>query len=225
MKKQLFFPLIFIAFVSISGRLSGQCNPIIPAASGVISTSQILNGGLTAQWVCTGDTLTSNGGSFTVFLEPGAVMNTGGGIDSIFVKAGAVLNMNGGIHNIIFEPLSVLNIMGGIPHYDTCSGIHYDYIHAPAGGCLVTSVNNKDEYNPSVTVSPNPFALSTTISFPSVSHQQLTIIITDIAGKVIKRIYCSSKECVIEKGEMESGIYFLTVNSEQGMIKKKLIIM
>ena len=44
-----------------------------------------------------------------------------------------------------------------------------------------------------------------------------TIKITDILGKEIKTINVTGKQCVIEKGEMSNGIYFVRIESSPSL--------
>ncbi len=76
-----------------------------------------------------------------------------------------------------------------------------------------------------ITIFPNPFTNSTTITLSSpINNRQSTIIITDVLGKEIKTITFTGKECVIERGDMQRGIYFIRVNGEWGMVNRKMII-
>ena len=73
-------------------------------------------------------------------------------------------------------------------------------------------------------VSPNPFIIKATIAFSDVQHNT-TIKIIDVIGKEIKSINFSGKECVIEKGELKSGIYFLQTSDEnKKVINRKLVV-
>ncbi len=82
-------------------------------------------------------------------------------------------------------------------------------------------------------ISPNPFSSSATISFNYASTSSATkhtVIITDILGKEIKTINFSGKECMIEKGDMERGIYFVQVmgdgstSSPTNTVNKKIVV-
>jgi hypothetical protein len=169
-----------------------------------VNSSQLVNVGFTHQWVCSGDSLTSNGGSFNVFLEPGAVMSTLGGIDSIYVKAGATLNMNGGIHHIVFEPLAILNILGGIAYFDTCVSINYDYSQAPASGCLFTSLNSMPLSDIKFSVAPNPVKDQLTIE----TTKATTIEIINVLGEILVNRIIDKKE-VINIASFNKGVYFI----------------
>ncbi len=75
-----------------------------------------------------------------------------------------------------------------------------------------------------IEIFPNPFTSQTTISF---SEQQMntTIKIKDILGKEMKSINFTGKQCIIEKGEMRKGIYFVNITYEnKKIINKKIVI-
>jgi YVTN family beta-propeller protein len=76
-----------------------------------------------------------------------------------------------------------------------------------------------------LTISPNPFSCSTTISFSS-EQKNTTITITDVLGKQIKSVILSgARNFTIEKGTMSNGIYFLQITDEnKNVINKKLIV-
>ena len=63
-----------------------------------------------------------------------------------------------------------------------------------------------------IKISPNPFTSQTTISFSS-EQTNTTIKITDILGKEIKALNFTGKDCIIEKGTMQAGIYFVQITS------------
>ncbi|MEI6122103.1 MAG: T9SS type A sorting domain-containing protein [Bacteroidota bacterium] len=74
-----------------------------------------------------------------------------------------------------------------------------------------------------VTIYPNPFTSSTTISFNEL-QKNTTIKITDILGKEIKTINYTGRQLVMDKGEMQSGIYFVQITDEQKHIYNRKII-
>lgn len=82
-----------------------------------------------------------------------------------------------------------------------------------------------EEFNSdnSINISPNPFSSQTTITFNE-NQNTTTIKITDILGKEIKTIHFSGKECVIEKGELERGVYFVQVTTEKKREMNKRIM-
>ena len=76
-----------------------------------------------------------------------------------------------------------------------------------------------------ITIFPNPFSTETTISFGK--EQTNTIVkIVNIVGREIKTIKVNNSNTVIlEKGEMQSGIYFLQIIDEnKNSVNKKIIV-
>lgn len=74
-------------------------------------------------------------------------------------------------------------------------------------------------------IHPNPFKSETTITFDE-EQQQMVIKITDVLGKVIKTINFSGKQLVLEKGEINKGVYFIhLVNSKNQVICIRKIIL
>ncbi len=76
----------------------------------------------------------------------------------------------------------------------------------------------------SLNIYPNPFTLQTTISF-SEEQKNTTVRITDLLGNEIKTINFWGRQLVIEKGEMQSGVYFVqTTDEKKNITNKKIII-
>lgn len=75
-----------------------------------------------------------------------------------------------------------------------------------------------------VVISPNPFNQQTTISFNK-EIKNATVKITDVLGKEVRTINFSGSQLIIEKGEMETGIYFLQVTTANELIaNRKMVI-
>ena len=62
-------------------------------------------------------------------------------------------------------------------------------------------------------VAPNPFSSHTVITF-SKRQKNTTVKIIDILGKVNKTIHFTGEQLIIEKENMEAGIYFIQTTSE-----------
>ncbi|MEI6489782.1 MAG: T9SS type A sorting domain-containing protein [Bacteroidota bacterium] len=77
----------------------------------------------------------------------------------------------------------------------------------------------------SITLSPNPFTSQTTLSFGE-QQTNTTVIITNLLGEEIKTIPCMhTKQLVIDKGEMKSGIYFVqTIDDAKRISNKKMVV-
>ncbi len=75
-----------------------------------------------------------------------------------------------------------------------------------------------------VSIYPNPFTSLTTITFSS-EQTNTTIKVTDILGKEIKALNFRGKQCIIEKGTMESGVYFVTITDEKkNVVNRKVVV-
>ncbi len=192
--------------------LINLAGPTVLSNSNVVSSYQVVNGGFTPQWVCTNDTLYTDGGIMNIYLESGATMITGGGIDSIFAKTGSTIIMNGGIHRIYHEPGVNLVMNGGIPYLYPCPSLVFNYTQAPANGCVPVPVcnlsasvttNNIDCYGmasgsvtASITGGTGPYtylwspAGATTQTVSNLPAGCYTVIITDVNGCVISQTAC-----------------------------------
>ena len=192
--------------------LINLAGPTVLSNSNVVSSYQVVNGGFTPQWVCTNDTLYTDGGIMNVYLESGATMITGGGIDSIFAKTGSTIIMNGGIHRIYHEPGVNLVMNGGIPYLYPCPSLVFNYTQAPANGCVPVPVcnlsaslttNNIDCYGmasgsvtASITGGTGPYtylwspAGATTQTVSNLPAGCYTVTITDANGCVVSQTAC-----------------------------------
>ena len=78
--------------------------------------------------------------------------------------------------------------------------------------------------NNGISVFPNPFTSQTTISF-STEQTNTSIKITDILGKEIKALNFTGKQCTIEKGTMQAGIYFLQItDANKNVANRKIVV-
>ena len=84
----------------------------------------------------------------------------------------------------------------------------------------VTEINNAN----SVSISPNPFTAQTVITFSN-EQKNTTVKIIDVVGKEIKTQTFSGKQLIIEKGELNNGIYFVQITDEnRNTIIKKIVV-
>ena len=85
-------------------------------------------------------------------------------------------------------------------------------------------INPLNKENNGITISPNPFTSETNISF-STEQKNTTIKIMDVVGKEIKTVLFSGKSFIIEKGTMQSGIYFVKITFEnKNVVNRKIIV-
>ena len=88
---------------------------------------------------------------------------------------------------------------------------------------VTTGISEKQNLN-KITIAPNPFTSQTTISF-SEEQKNTLIIITDIVGKELKTTTLTGRQLVIDKGEMQAGIYFVQIiDSNNTKITKKIVV-
>lgn len=90
--------------------------------------------------------------------------------------------------------------------------------------CYITTTGiDENNLAASVNIFPNPFSSQTTISF-SEEQKNAAIKIMDVLGKEIKVIIFTGNQLIIEKAEMDAGIYFVQISTGKGSIIKKIII-
>lgn len=96
------------------------------------------------------------------------------------------------------------------------------------GVCNVGVAENVLTEN-NVSVYPNPFSNSFHLQFYLPNPEKLKIEITDLLGKVVKSIDQkdftegeNNLEIAINEGELNKGMYLLSINSDKGTIVKKL---
>jgi hypothetical protein len=56
-------------------------------------------------------------------------------------------------------------------------------------------------------------------------QRNTTIKIMDVLGKEIKSLNCNSKQCTIEKGTMQSGVYFIQImDANKNVVNRKVVV-
>ncbi|MDD5570318.1 MAG: DUF4832 domain-containing protein [Bacteroidales bacterium] len=90
----------------------------------------------------------------------------------------------------------------------------------------VTTVHIKEENKNSIVIYPNPFNTDFTLIFSSeIIRKNAMIKIYDVCGKEVKTILINDNETIIERGELQNGIYFYQViNNNESINKGKLVI-
>lgn len=94
---------------------------------------------------------------------------------------------------------------------------------------LITGViENNLSSNQSITVFPNPVSSLTTISFSIEKSQNISILVIDVLGKEIKTISTKNissgkNKITIDLSELNSGIYFCKIKSNENLLTVKLI--
>ena len=135
--------------------------------------------------------------------------------------------MTGFFHDTVnFNPGSgIFNLMDDSMPFGDAFVLKLNQSYATVG------INQLVMYNEEmITIAPNPFTSQTTISF-SEAQKNTTIKIMDVVGKEIKTVLFSGKSLILEKGEMQSGVYFvqITVDSAssptyKNVVNKKVVV-
>jgi hypothetical protein len=89
---------------------------------------------------------------------------------------------------------------------------------------VLTSVGINEKKNDlSLSVFPNPFNTEATLVL-SASVQSGNIRIFDILGKQVRNFSFSGNEIILKKEDLENGIYFIQVTSEEKLVISERII-
>ncbi|MEI6488882.1 MAG: two-component regulator propeller domain-containing protein [Bacteroidota bacterium] len=89
---------------------------------------------------------------------------------------------------------------------------------------LITSAINIGNEDEQISIYPNPFTSSCTIEFSS-EQKNTTVQVMDVLGKQVKEINFGGYHCLLEKGNLNAGIYFLRIIDEQKkVVNAKLVI-
>ena len=75
----------------------------------------------------------------------------------------------------------------------------------------------------SIVIAPNPFNLQTSVTFDQ-EQKNCSIKIIDMLGKELKSLDFKGSKLIIQRGEMQPGIYFIQIKTEKNIVSKKLII-
>jgi PKD repeat protein len=100
-----------------------------------------------------------------------------------------------------------------------------DTVHVNIINPLVTSIDTtSSNIATKLIVYPNPFTEQTTISFNK-EIKNATIKVIDVLAKEMKKINFSGTQLILDKGELEAGIYFIQLTDNNNtFINKKIVI-
>jgi hypothetical protein len=178
----------------------------------------------------------------TVLLHPGDVID----IEFSFIAAEIDQNVSisvnaGGLTNLT----TLTNTSGNVAHYvgqlvaNTSNlGMSTLTVTAtddgiPAQSTTVSRVFQIDEVtgihqnnlSPSFSFSPNPFTEQTVLTVSNANGKNISLIISDVTGREVKRTDRISASYTIEKGNMLKGIYFYQITDGGTLNEKgKLVI-
>ncbi len=149
--------------------------------------------------------------------------------DSVFVGRPPEVGLNEDciwyVNNVPIDTVAGMWVKPTVPttyvlQQTICGTTTYDSIKVNIEGVGINELI-MDNY---ITISPNPFTSQTTISF-SEPQKNTTIKIMDVVGKEIKTVLFSGKSLILEKGEMQSGVYFVQITDEKkNVVNKKVVV-
>jgi len=85
-------------------------------------------------------------------------------------------------------------------------------------------INNISAYD-IIVVSPNPFSESTTIKFYNPDSKTFLLKLTDTKGRVVRKTEnVTGNEIIIERKDLEAGVYFMELKGENRTYRGKLMI-
>lgn len=88
--------------------------------------------------------------------------------------------------------------------------------------CATVGIDEQNN-NSEINIAPNPFNNQTIISFNE-EQKHSALKITDVLGKEVRSINFSGKQLIIEKGEMQPGIYFVKIFDGKKIYDKKIVV-
>ena len=98
-----------------------------------------------------------------------------------------------------------------------------EFINCTGGNDPPTGIINMD-LNSEILISPNPFNTTTVIQFQNPSNDEFQLIVLDLSGKVYKIVDdITTSEYVLEKGILETGLYFIELRGPK-TFRGKIII-
>lgn len=122
-----------------------------------------------------------------------------------------------------------INLIANEPYQVVTSPNRNCYLFSPLSGeirkrlTITTGIPTASGQS-SFRVYPNPFKNVTTISFAE-QQKNTILIITDLSGKKVQSLNFTGIELTIDRNELTSGIYFLTITDNHHKTEvKKLVI-
>ena len=94
-----------------------------------------------------------------------------------------------------------------------------------------TEIATVKESGPFIQQYPNPADQNATFEFTVTKDQEITVTVMNIRGKVIQTLYSGHAESMMtyrvdyNVSSIESGIYFVHLNTTEGVFKKKFVIL
>lgn len=92
--------------------------------------------------------------------------------------------------------------------------------------CSPVGIENVQNLRNLISLYPNPANENVFISYPSVADDNMTIVISDITGKIVSKKTSASQSGKMELDIMkyENGVYLIQIQTSEFVITKKLIV-
>jgi hypothetical protein len=75
-------------------------------------------------------------------------------------------------------------------------------------------------------VSPNPIVGEAVLTFTNATNEAHEVTMTTVSGQVVRRIEgVTSSNLVIERAELNAGMYFITIRNTKGEAVTRRVIM
>jgi len=93
-------------------------------------------------------------------------------------------------------------------------------------GCYInTAVNSLSEKNISITLSPNPFHSTSTLSILDSRFTKGDLKIYDVMGRLVRQQVISNQATIINRNDLSNGLYFYRLSNSEGlMLTGKLVV-
>ncbi len=115
--------------------------------------------------------------------------------------------------------LSITNYMA-----DDAAGLPVVFNPQPLMVNVAVGVNELNNYNSDILISPNPFTSQTTISF-SQEQKNTTIKITDVLGNIVNSQKATGKSVVLDMSGFAKGIYFVQITDDnKNVVNRKIVL-
>jgi hypothetical protein len=79
-------------------------------------------------------------------------------------------------------------------------------------------------YSNSISVYPNPATDNFTVESNKLQNSNAVISIYDVTGKLIRSYSTSNNKLIINREGLESGLYFISIVSEEKMLRSKVVM-
>jgi hypothetical protein len=180
--------------------------------------------------------------SDTVLLHPGDTIDIDLSFSAAEVGQIATISVNaGGLANLT----TISNTSGNIAHYvgqlvadisnlgNNSFSVTATDDGTPAQSTTVNRVYQiaeatgiqQNNFSPTISFSPNPFTDQTVLTVSGINGRNISLVVTDVTGREVKRTEHISSSLTIEKGNLTKGIYFYQVTDGSSVNEKgKLVI-